>query len=114
MRIQTLIFSLIVSLFSWGAWAGPGHDHGHSHDPVTQSQAETIATEKLAKLIEQGKLDSSWKDVKVAKAEQKKFKDQMEWVVSFQNSTASDPSKQTLYVFLTLGGEYLAANFTGN
>jgi len=114
MRIQALIFGLVVSLFSWGAWAGPGHDHGHSHDPVSQSQAETIATESVSRLVERGKLDASWKGVKVAKAEQKKFGDQMEWVVSFQNSNASDPSKQTLYVFLTLGGEYLAANFTGN
>ena len=48
MRIQAIIFSLTLSLFSLVAMAGAGHDHGHSHDPVTQSQAEEIATKSEA------------------------------------------------------------------
>jgi hypothetical protein len=113
MRIQTIIFSLALSLFSAVAFAGAGHDHGHSHDPVTQSKAEAIAAKSVSRLVEKGKIDTSWKAVTVAKSEKKKFGGETEWVVSFKNDKVSDPSKQTLYIFLTLGGEYLAANYTG-
>lgn len=114
MRIHAIIFSLMLGLFSLGALAGAGHDHGPPRDPVSQAKAEAIAMENLAKLVTGGKLDPSWKAVSVAKAEQKNFGGHMEWVVSFKNTAISDPAKQTLYVFLTISGEYLAANFTGN
>lgn len=38
----------------------------------------------------------------------------MEWVVIFNNQKISESDKQKLYVFLTLNGEYIAANHTGN
>ena len=36
-----------------------------------------------------------------------------EWVVEFANGTAPDKTKQTPYLFYTLDGYYVAANFTG-
>jgi hypothetical protein len=33
--------------------------------------------------------------------------------VSFKNPSAKDKAKETLYVFMTLPGNYIAANFTG-
>lgn len=113
MRIQTIIFSLALGLFSAVTFAGSDHDHGHSHNPVTQSKAEDIAANRVSKLADNGKIDSSWKATKVAKSEKKKFGGETEWVITFKNDKISDPTKQTLYVFLTLGGEYLAANYTG-
>lgn len=115
MRMVSLVFGLMLSMLSSVSLAGSGHDHGHghSHDPVSQVQAEAAAAEKVAQLVAAGKLDASWKDVSVAKAEQKMFGGQMEWVVSFKNTAVTDTSKQTLYVFLTVAGEYLAANYTG-
>jgi len=113
MRIQAIIFSLALSLFPLATLAGAGHDHGHSHDPVSQGQAELAAIKSVARLVEKGKIDKSWKSVGVMKSEKKKFGKNMEWVVSFKNENISDSSKQTLYIFLTLTGEYLAANFTG-
>ena len=113
MRMLTIIFSLALSLFTWVAIAGEGHDHSHSHDPVSQSQAETNATKSISQLVDKGKIDKSWKSVKATKSEKKKFGSNMEWVVVFNNKTVSDKEKQTLFVFLTLGGEYLAANYTG-
>lgn len=59
------------------------------------------------------KLIISWKDTAVAKTEKKKFGKQLEWVVSFNNKSIKEADKQTLYIFLSLGGEYLAANYTG-
>ena len=43
----------------------------------------------------------------------KQVSNRFEWVVSYKNHAVEDKSKQTLYVFLSVTGEYLAANFTG-
>ena len=115
MRIQTLIFTCTLSLFSFTAMAGPGHEHSHSHAsvPVSQDDAKVIATKAVAALAEKRKIEKSWQSVRAEKAEQKTFKDNTEWVVTFNNSEISDATKRTLYVFLTLGGEYIAANHSG-
>lgn len=113
MRITTIIFSLILSVISFAVVAGAGHDHSHSHDPVNQSQAEENAMKNVANLADKGKIDRSWKSTKVSKSEKKKFGDEFEWVVAFDNKKISEPTKQTLYIFLSLGGEYIAANYTG-
>ena len=113
MRIQTIIFTFVLSIFSLAAVAGAGHDHGHSHDPVSQSQVEVAAINSVANLIDKGKIDKNWKTIGVMKSEKKKFGKSTEWVVSFKNEKISDASKQTLYIFLSLGGEYIAANHTG-
>ena len=53
MRRISWIFGLVLSLAAFSSFAGAGHDHehGHSHDPVTQTQAETIASEHVARLV---------------------------------------------------------------
>ena len=114
-KLTTALFSLFMLLAS-PVFAGAGHDHGHghSHDPVTKAQAEEIATKTVAKLVNRGKIDESWNAVGVSTSEQKKFGKNMEWVIVFINKQVADPEKQTLYIFLTLTGEYLAANYTGN
>lgn len=115
MSIKKIFFILALGLFSSTVLAGGNHDHGHghSHGPVDQASAEKIAAGKVANLANNGKIDKSWNTTKVDKAEQKQFGNQMEWVVSFKNDKVSDPEKQTLFVFLTLDGRYLAANYTG-
>ena len=115
MRIPFIILSLSIFLFPLSTLAGSDHDHGHSHShtPVEQSQAEKIASDGVFRLVEQKKIDDSWKSAQVKNTLKKKFGDNMEWVISFKNENISDPAKQTIYVFLTLGGEFLAANYTG-
>lgn len=113
MRIQAIIFSILFSLLPVAVLAGAGHDHGHSHDPVTQLQAEEAAKKNVARLVKKGKIDKSWQTIGVAKSEKKKFGKNMEWVVSFNNKNISDPKKQTLYIFLSLTGNYIAANHSG-
>jgi len=36
-----------------------------------------------------------------------------EWALTFANEKVSEADKNTLYVFLSETGEYLASNFTG-
>ena len=114
---MSYFINTILSLFlllATPAFAGSGHDHGHAHEPITKAEAEEIAIMSVTKLVEKNSIDRSWALVTVHKSEQKEFGGQKEWVVIFMNKQISDQEKQTLYVFLTLGGEYLAANYTGS
>lgn len=115
MKIQAFIFSFVLTLFSCASIAGSDHDHGHghSHEPVSQQQAEQVAGQVLSTLVDKEVIDSSWKNIETGKSEKKEFGGNLEWVVSYKNEAVSDPGKQTLYIFLTLSGEYLAANYTG-
>jgi hypothetical protein len=114
MKIQAIILTFVLTLASSVTFAGAGHDHGHSHEPVTQQQAEQVASKVVSNLIRNGVIENSWDSIKVYKSEQKDFGGGPEWVVSYTNEAVTDPEKRTLYIFMTLAGEYLAANYTGN
>lgn len=109
MNIRSITLTLVLILFTGVVSAGTGH----SHDPVDQQQAEQVASKVVLTLVERGVIEKSWGAIEVAKTEQKVFGGHPEWVVSYRNDAVSDPSKRTLYIFLTIAGEYLAANYTG-
>ena len=114
MQLKKILFGILFILFSVIATAGSGHDHSHGHEAVSQNQARLIATKNVSRLVEKGKLDESWTSVTASKVEKKTFSGHPEWVAVFTNNAISDIEKQTLYVFLSAGGDYLAANYTGN
>lgn len=116
MQLKKLLLGLFLSLCSATAMAGSDHDHGHSHShaPVNQATATTNATEFVAALVKRNKLDESWASITPSSVEKKVFKGAPEWVAIFVNDKITDTDKQNIYVFLTLGGDYIAANFTGN
>ncbi|MBI3771792.1 MAG: hypothetical protein HY272_03725 [Gammaproteobacteria bacterium] len=110
------LISTLVSLFLFFAnpiYAGSGHDHGHSHGPVSADVTSGKAMQKVEQLATAGKIDASWSGIQPASVEQKTFADGPEWVVIFKNEKVSDASKQTLYLFYTPDGNYIAANYTG-
>lgn len=109
MRMFKYIAVLVIGLWSVQALAGGGH----SHAPVTAEKASAIATKIVSNLVDQNVLEPSWKSVNIAKIEEKVFNGSKEWVVSFNNPQVQEEKKQTLYIFLTLSGEYVAANYTG-
>ncbi|MCW8901502.1 MAG: DUF6488 family protein [Gammaproteobacteria bacterium] len=113
MKLKTLLLGLTLGLFSMIAIAGSGHDHGHSHEPVNQENASSIATKIVANFIKQKTLDKSWESTTVSSSEKKMFNGKQEWVVSFENEKVTDAKKRKLYIFLTLSGDYIAANYTG-
>ena len=122
--MKKIIFCLLilVAFTSVPALAESGHDHsghdhcsheGHDHGDVmalNQNQVMEKASGYVARLVEKGKLDTSWETITPQEA---KENDAHEWVVTFSNPEIKDPEKQTLYMFLTLSGKYIAANFTG-
>ncbi len=119
MRLKTLLLCFTLGLLPMTATAGSDHDHdhdhghSHSHTPVNQDTAKTNATEIVAALVKRNKLDSSWTSTTASSVEKKSINDSSEWQIVFVNDKITDTSKQKLYVFLTLGGDYIAANFTG-
>ena len=116
MKIKTLLLALTFGLFSITATAGGNHDHGHSHSNtlINQAAAESTATKIVAKFISEKKLDKSWSSIKASSVEKISFKGDNEWQIIFVNKAVTDAKKQKLYVFLTLGGDYIAANYTGS
>jgi len=117
--MRNISTALLVSalLFASPLMAGEGHDHGsggHSHGPISNEGAINKATMKVKSLVESGKLDKSWGGVIAEGATQKTFSDGPEWVVTFKNNKANDAAKQTLYMFFTIDGNYIATNFTGD
>ena len=115
--MKALLISLVLSslLFCTQAIAGSGHDHGHSHAqvPVDKETVEKNSVKVINELIETSKLDKSWASIAVNSSEKKAVNGGTEWLVTFVNQKITDTKKQKLYIFLTLGGEYIAANHTG-
>ena len=112
-KIMIIVMLSTLSLVTAPAFSGPGHEHSHTQGPISEEAAKQEATKQVADLVSKGKVDKSWSGIKPAKAYQKTFKKGPEWIVEFVNSAASDKAKQTLYLFYTLDGHYMAANFTG-
>jgi len=112
---------LLLSILSTTVLAGSGHDHGHnqghghshSNTPVNEATAKENAAEYVAELVKKDKLDNSWSSISASEIQQISVNGNPEWKVVFVNEDITDTKKQNLYVFLTLGGDYIAANFTG-
>jgi hypothetical protein len=105
-----------AALLSFGtpAFADKGGScHFHGSTPARQETGLTCAAQRKDALASSGKLDASWKAVKHEKVEQVDGRKGKEWKVTFSNPAATEKDKQTLYVFLSLPGNVLAANFTG-
>ncbi|HQS59809.1 MAG: hypothetical protein B7Y56_15475 [Gallionellales bacterium 35-53-114] len=116
--MRNISTALLVSslLIASPVMAGAGHDHtggGHSHGPVSSEVVVKKASAKVKALVDSGKLDKSWFDVKAEGAAQKVSANVSEWVVTFKNEKENDVAKQKLYLFFTLDGMYIATNFTG-
>lgn len=114
--MKILVTTLILSSLLFGApvIAGSGHTHSHAQTPANQETVEKNAEKVLVSLAERKKLDGSWASITAASAEKKQFNGRSEWVVIFINDNIADTNKQKIYVFMTLAGEYIAANYTGN
>jgi len=119
----TLISLLLTALaFVVPAHAGSGHshdkdgghsNHSHSHSPIDSNKAKTKATRMLSSLVKKNVIDKSWEGIQPTKAEKKIFSKGPEWVISFKNDKIKDEAKQNLFIFYSLNGHYIAANYTG-
>jgi hypothetical protein len=115
--MKTLISAcaLIASLFAAPAALADvgGSCHFHGKKPATEAVVTDCGNQRKAALIKAGKLDASWQTAKLSQAELVDGKKGKEWKLTFNNPAAADASKQTLYLFFSQPGNFIAANFTG-
>jgi len=121
-NLTSLYMLLAAFVITAPVYAGVGHSHdkdgghsnyGHAHAPIDEARARSKAAKTMHNLAERGVIDKSWISIQPDKAEKKTFAKGDEWVVSFKNGNMKDKSKQTLYIFFSLDGKYIAANYTG-
>ena len=115
MKKLILLASIIsATAFSPAAIAAEGSScHFHGSKPAEESVVISCAMDRKQDLVKQGKLDASWADVKQKEVRVIEGKKGKEWQLTFKNSTASDATKQTLYMFYSMPGHFIAANYTG-
>lgn len=92
---------------------GSGDCHFHGNTPAKQETVSTCATKTQQQLVANGKLEKSWQGVGPASFEQIDGQKGKEWKVTFKNPAATDKTKENLYMFFTLQGNFIAANHTG-
>lgn len=115
MKKLSICLLILFSLSSTLAYGGEGHGHSHEpSEPISKNEAGEKASDIVKNIVEKGKFPASWALLQPATIEQKTFKKGPEWVVTFDNPKIENKDKQTLYVFLSLTGHFLGANFSGN
>lgn len=101
-------------LFTPHAMAGEGGScHFHGNTPVSEGVVKDCAEQRRASLVKTGKLDASWTAAKQDAIELVDSKKGKEWKVRYSNPAAADKAKQTLFIFFSHSGNFIAANFTG-
>ncbi len=87
--------------------------HFHGRKPAKEATVVQCGNQQKDGLVETGRLDASWRNVKLDTIDQIDGKKGKEWRLIYKNPAVTDPSKQTLYLFFSLPGNYIAANYTG-
>lgn len=113
MRKIIICLLTLLAFTSTAAFAGAGHSHAPAKE-ITKEQALVKAANIVKDIAQKGKIDKSWAEIAPASGEKKASKYGEEWVVAFHNPTVKETTKQSLYVFLTLTGDYKAANYSGS
>lgn len=109
--IASLVAAFAATPSAFASEGGSCHFHGYR--PATEAVVLGCAVQRKDALIASGKLDKSWQAVKHDKAEMAEGAKGKEWKVTFKDTAAQDKAKETLYLFFTLPGNFIAANFTG-
>jgi hypothetical protein len=116
-RVNKRLFAialLAAALSAPGARADAGGScHFHGNKPAAEATVLGCAVQRKDNLVKAGKLDAVWQPAKhdsIALVDGKKGK---EWKVSFKHPAALGGGKDTLYLFFTPVGNFIAANFSG-
>ena len=106
--------TLTTALWTPVVLASPGGScHFHGNKPAAEATVSGCAAQRKDALVKGGKLDAAWSAIKQDKIELVDGKKGQEWKVTFKDTAAKDKSKETLYMFFTPAGNFIASNFTG-
>ena len=90
-----------------------GSCHFHGRKAASEATVQGCAVQRKEALVKSGKLDAAWAGVQAATPEMVDGKKGKEWKVVFKDPKAQDKSKETLYMFFTAPGNFIAANSAG-
>lgn len=90
-----------------------GSCHFHGKTPASEAVVTDCANQRRDALVKAGRLEASWQAAKLGKLELVDGKKGKEWKATFTNPAAADKTKQSMYVFFSHQGNFIAANFTG-
>jgi hypothetical protein len=108
------LFAGQTDLLSQRAYAGADATcHFHGKKVAEEKTVLECAAKRKEILIKSSKIESSWKEIPHDKIVQVDGKKGKEWMVTFKDPAAKDKSKETLYMFFTPIGNFIAANFSG-
>lgn len=115
MKNILLLTSLIATFATTGAaFATEGSGcHFHGSKPANEATVLNCANQRKVALVGSGKLDKAWKTISHDNLEVIEGQKRKEWKVTFKDIDAKNKSKETLYMFFTLSGNFIGANFTG-
>ena len=103
--------ALFAAPFAFAGSSSSCHFNGNA--PIKEAVIVDCASKKKDALAFGGQIEASWKLVKLEKAQSIEGKNAKQWQLTFNNPTAKDATKQTLYMFYSLTGNFIAVNFTG-
>lgn len=114
-HIVIILAGLVWSLFSVTvSLAGEGSTcHFHGNKAAEETTVIVCAKDRRDLYLDQGTIEESWNNIEPTSLAVIDGKEGQEWRVLFKNESASEPSKQTLYMFFTLAGNFIAANYSG-
>lgn len=114
---------LMLGASSTSAFAHPpkSGEKPHTHGPRTGAHPHALNKDEIIdrakterdRLIREQKVDSAWQSAAEPTLEEKVFNGRPEWVVTFRHPAPTDKAKETLNIFLTSTGRFVAANHTG-
>lgn len=111
--IRTLTLATLVTLTPL-AWSGEGSScHFHGNKPAAESTIEQCANARRDLYLKNGTISETWRGISVSAIEIIKGKESDEWRVRYDNPNEPEKSKNKLYMFFSLPGNFIAANYSG-
>jgi hypothetical protein len=106
--------ALVAASTVGAAWAGESSScHFHGSKPASEATVLGCADKEKMRLIETGKVAPTWKSISHKSIEQVEGKHGKEWKITYADPDNPDKEKANLYMFFSIVGNFIAANFTG-
>ena len=112
-----IVAALAISTLSSAPLLADGDSdcHFHGNNPAVEATVLNCAEKHKERLIKKGTIESTWTTIKHDSVQQVDVKSgKKEWKVIFKDAFAKDKTKENLYMFFSLPGNFLATNYTGN
>ena len=109
--IASCFATQVLAVSAFASEGGSCHFHGNT--PAKESAIIDCANQRKNTLVGSGKIDAAWKALKHDKVEQVEGKKGKEWKITFKDPEAKGKANEILFMFFTLPGNFIAANFTG-